>query len=125
MSELTLEHLSHYLAHKVKVGKNYNQSGWYIEEMDISIIASLFNDSRKKLILRPLSDFMGKVTAGDIKEELNCTMRVVEDIWDLGRRDKTLNEISYETYIIMCKNHIDFNRLIEQDLAIDKKTINN
>jgi hypothetical protein len=68
---------------------------------------------------------MVKVTAGDIKEELNCTMRVVEDIWDLGRRDKTLNEISYETYIIMCKNHIDFNRLIEQDLAIDKKTINN
>lgn len=76
-----------------------------------------------KPILRPLSDFLEKGTSGEVRKELDCSLEVIYDIWDLESGDKNLNEIPYKTYIIMCKNHIDFNRLIEKGFAIDKKTL--
>lgn len=81
-----------------------------------------------KLILRPLSDFAGKRTGKDVMNELECSLKVVHEIWELENRYKTLNQISYECYMVMCKNLIDFNRLIKHDLAIDmnlNKTDNN
>lgn len=73
-----------------------------------------------KPILHPISDFSGKKTAGEVRSELNCTLNCVYEIWDLNSKDKLLEEISYETILVMCRNHIDFQRLIDNNLAIKK-----
>ena len=80
-------------------------------------------DLEFKLILHPLSGFAGKRTAGDVKSELNCSLAIVKELWEYITGDKTLEEISYGLYLVMCKNHIDFFRLIEEGLAIDINTI--
>ena len=76
-----------------------------------------------KPILRPLSDFGGKRIGKDVKQELKCSLDIVYELWDFKRGSKTLEEISYGLFLVMCQNHIDFNKLIEKGLAIDINTI--
>ena len=75
-----------------------------------------------KPMLIPLSYFNGKRRAKDVMEELQCDLCVVRQLWELEDGLKTLQEIRVETYNVMCKNHIDFNKLIEKGLAVNKKT---
>ena len=65
-------------------------------------------------ILIPLSDFE-KVTGEYLMDKFNCTLNVVHEIWNLIQKEITLQDISYKTYVVMCKNHIDFQELIEKD----------
>lgn len=76
-----------------------------------------------KPILRPLSDFGGKMSAKDVMNELNCDMSVVHQIWDLLSGSLEIDSTSVRAYKVMCKNHIDFNKLIPKGLAIDKNTL--
>jgi hypothetical protein len=75
-----------------------------------------------KPILKPLSYFSVKRIARDIMEELQCDLSVVIELWDLYDKGD-LDNISIKTYNVMCKNHIDFNRLIEKGLAININTL--
>ena len=77
-----------------------------------------------KPMLIPLSYFKGRRRAKDVMEELQCDVRVVQELWELENGLKTLEEIRFKTYNVMCKNHIDFNKLIEKGLAVNKKTLN-
>jgi hypothetical protein len=58
--ELELKHIAPYLPYGLMVGK-YFENNFFSEEMDISTMASLFNDTRKKPILRPLSDLTKEI----------------------------------------------------------------
>jgi len=78
-----------------------------------------------KPILRPLSDYCKKgTTIKNVMDSLDCSRLVVCQLWDLYDRRLDLKAVKLETYEIMCKNHIDFNRLIEKGLAIDINTLN-
>jgi len=76
-----------------------------------------------KPILRPLSDFE-KVICKELMIKFSTSLIIIHEIWSLIQKEKTLNQINYETYLFMCKNHVDFNNLIENNLAIDINTIN-
>lgn len=75
-----------------------------------------------KPILRPLSDYFRK-TGKQVMDELNCSLDVVQEIWELTDGRKKLDQISVKTYNVMRENQIDFNRLIEAGLAADINTI--
>jgi hypothetical protein len=76
-----------------------------------------------KLILQPLSGFWKGVTGGYVMELLQCDLSTVHEIWDLYSSKLKLEDVKLKTYNVMCKNHIDFNDLISQNLAVDKNTI--
>ena len=78
-----------------------------------------------KPILHPLSEYCGQITAGDIMKKLNCNIKTVHQIWDLQSNEINIENMSVGAYNVMCKNHIDFNNLIENNLAIDINTIKN
>jgi hypothetical protein len=93
-----------------------------IKTMGVVSMMVMTNGSQNyKPILRPPSDFSGKRTAGEVRIELDCSLDCVYEIWDLAGNDKSLEKISYETILVMCKNHIDFQGLIDKGLAIPKE----
>lgn len=73
--------------------------------------------SKCKPILNPLSNYTGERTGISVKTELNCSIKVVHEIWDYANKNKTINEISYDTFIVMCRNKIDMYYLIDKKLA--------
>jgi hypothetical protein len=82
------------------------------------------NYSHFKPILMLLSDiFEEKNTFKDRMNKLNCSHKVIFELFDLYEGVKTINDISYETYLTMCKNHIDMFGLIPKGLAIDINTL--
>lgn len=74
-----------------------------------------------KPLLRPLSDFE-KTIAKDLMENFSCELMCIQEVWRLIQKEITLDQVSYKTYLVMCRNHIDFNGLIDQGLAIDINT---
>lgn len=75
-----------------------------------------------KPILRPLSDFATD-TAIILMNKFHCDLDTIHEVWDLNNTSITLEEISLSTYNMFCKNHIDFNELIDKNLAIDINTL--
>lgn len=133
MAELELKHLAHYLPYKliIEYGKeDYrvmnagpgSSSNW------IGINAIIQRQSAKVRpipILHPLEEYAGKTTMAEIKDKLNCDNDTVYQIWDLYDGSRNIEKITYKTYKVMCKNHVDFNGLIEKELAIDINTLKN
>jgi hypothetical protein len=114
-----LEYFMAYVAHGVHLMSEHGQwhrrstdEYWRIKDM-----------LEYKLVLRPLSDFSGKRTGKDVMDELGCDLKVVHGIWALEDGEVTIDQISLKTYRVMCENHIDFERLIDAGLAIDKNTL--
>jgi len=133
MEKLELKHLAPYLDHKLKFKINdlvctmiglteeivFTETGFVFNYSSESAINLLFP------ILRPLSDFK-EPTRGELKEKYNCSSDVIEEVWRLMYDDFfKLKQISLETYEMFCKNHIDFQGLIEKNLAIDINTLTN
>lgn len=76
-----------------------------------------------KPALHPLSEYCHKMIAGHVMSILNCDLKTIREIWELYDGTKKLENISLKTYNVMCKNHIDFNGLIDDGLAIDINTL--
>ena len=75
-----------------------------------------------KPILHPLSDFRDKIIR-DIKIELDCSINQVTELFCLIDGSIRLQDITLGLYTVLCKNHVDFNNLIENNLAIDINTL--
>ena len=132
--ELELKHLAPYLPYKLKLRFMHP----YVDHQTIGVLNNIYNcDDDVKLsvnysddehiwmykpILIPLSGFE-KVIAKDLMIKFSCKLDVVQEIWRLIQKEIKLEEISLKTYNVMCKNHIDFNGLIEAGLAIDINTL--
>lgn len=123
--ELELKHLAPYLPYGLKVGKHFKNE-FYSEVMDTSIMSSLFNDSRKKPILRPLSDLM---IDNIFEDKAICFI----DKSDNGG-DFTIDDIYFKykessfsdwrnAYEMLLKHHFDIHNLIDKGLAIDINTL--
>jgi hypothetical protein len=125
--ELELKHIDHYLRHGLKA--IILGSLDIISEVDFEhgIVTGLNNGNCLvkdiKLALHPLSEYCGETTGGEVKKKLNCSFDVVNEIWNLQSGHLSLEQISVETYVVMCKNHIDGFGLIESGLAIDINTL--
>lgn len=123
--KIELKHVAPYLPYGLK-----NVKAFHTPKEITGIIGSqvFFGDSSLFLIqiqplLNPLSDvYIG--TGGELMAKYNCSLNVIHEMWKLIQGDIELEDVSYRTYLMMCRNHIDFNRLIEAGLAIDKNTLN-
>jgi hypothetical protein len=131
------EVLAAYLPYRLKMrfanGKDYELQGigecrpmglvnMYTTEGGSTYVKQIKNS---KPILKPLSNFCGKRIAKDVMNDLNCSYTVVYDIWKFEDGSIKLKDIRFETYNVMCKNHIDFDGLIKKGLAIDINTLKN
>jgi hypothetical protein len=113
-----LKHLAPYLPYGVHLMNKYGN--WHNTTLHKSI--SIYKMLEMKPILRPLSDFE-LVIAKDLMQKFNCSLDIIQEVWKLIQGDINLEDISLKTYLMMCENHIDFNRLIEAGLAIDINTL--
>jgi hypothetical protein len=135
--ELKLEELLPYLRYRLKcLNQNLPDTEMVVEEL-IGVSnhitwSGIFNARHGsnhipicgiKPILKPFSYFSGKRICRDVMEELQCDLDSVHELWQLEDGSKTLEQIKVKTYNVMCKNHIDFNRLIEKGLAININTL--
>ena len=77
-----------------------------------------------KPILRPLSSFEKK-SCLELMKTFNCSMEIIHEVWKLIQEEIKLEDITLKTYKMMCENHVDFNKLIEEELAVDVNTIEN
>ena len=57
--------------------------------------------------------------------DLNIDVMDMVELEELANKRIGLDQVNYGLYQIMCKNHIDFNRLIEAGKAIDINTLDN
>ena len=128
--KLELRHLAPYLPYGLKYFIDFEDGdtacwkveGLTIQEIFIDGYDCNYDSKNCKPILRPLSDFE-KVICKELMIKFSTSLIIIHEIWALIQKDKTLNQINYETYLFMCKNHVDFNNLIEENLAIDINTI--
>jgi len=88
-----------------------------------SLTLGKINRGEFKPILKPLSDFRDKIIR-DIKIELDCSVNQVTELFCLIDGSIRLQDITLGLYTVLCKNHVDFNKLIENNLAIDINTLN-
>lgn len=123
--ELLKKSLPMYLNHELKVKqgkKNYaiilDGINFSYQDVDVYSGDETYRLDSIKPYLRPLSDFE-KVIAKDLMEKFNCSLSIIQEIWKLIQKEIKLEDVSYKTYLMMCKNHIDFNNLIEKGIAID------
>ncbi len=103
-----------------QINKNNSIYGWYLTYKNVTY--GLFDI---KPILHPLSEYCGKVIAKDVMSKLNCDLSTVYEIWELQGGEIRLDEISYKTHIVLCNNHVDFNDLIKDNLAINYNDLHN
>jgi hypothetical protein len=123
--KLKIEHLAPYLPYGLKVLCIQDIDGVLYKHINLterfySMPTAILTNF--KPILRPLSDFNTGI-AKDIMKDLNCSYLVISDIWNFEYGKINLKDIRFETYNVMCKNHIDFNGLIKKGLAIDINTL--
>jgi hypothetical protein len=126
--ELEIQHLAPYLPYDLYfIDKDGIRDNMKSISTEIKLInmgwgkALELNELRP--ILRPLSDYTGKRTGGSVSKELQCSLSVVHEIWDLADGTKHVNEITYGCIQAMNRNHIDYNLLIKSDKAIDINTL--
>jgi len=145
MEQLEFKHIAPYLPHGLKMvvtDDTMYYDGCYLklegESFDFDLVElpklktyGLNKDetwidnvfTHSKPILRQLSEYRGEITRGEVERSLNCRPAVVYQIWELGSEARQLRDVTLEAYEVMCKNHIDFNQLIEKGLAIDINTL--
>jgi len=122
--KLELKHLTPYLAYELKSYNQYPNGEMFIQDVHLSNVMNFVNvDNRGQIILKPLSDYtdINSKAMNDLNLDVNDQIDLVE----FANKIIGLNQISYGLYQIMCKNHIDFNRLIETGKAIDINTLDN
>jgi len=131
MEKLELKHLAPYLPYGLKVGKHF-ENEFFSEEMDVSTMMSLFNDTRKKPILRPLIDLTVCGNSENIFKDLSdkaYLKGMSDENWDdfcsQIRMEKGYDLIPHWIYQDLIKNHFDVFGLIEKGLAIDINTLTN
>jgi len=126
--KLELHHLSPYLPYALRYANTKNDKIYTMRSVstEINMVDFGWGDAMEfelvKPILHPLSDFE-KAICKDLMIKFSTSLMIIHEIWNLIQKEKTLNQISCETYLFMCKNHVDFNNLIENNLAIDINTI--
>ena len=137
--ELKLEHLAHYFPFDLRckilnyksdyVGREYGHiEGYYFLAGKCHYMFGGKSEAGKTSdlfmpILTPFSDFE-KVIAKDLMNRFNCSLKVIEEIWKLKQGEIKIEDITCESYLMMCENHIDFNNLISEGLAISIHDIN-
>jgi len=127
--KLELKHLAQYLPYELRYANTKNDKIYTMKSVSngINMVDFGWGDAMEikevKPILHPLSDFE-KAICKDLMIKFSTSLMIIHEIWNLIQKEKTLNQINYETYLFMCKNHVDFNNLIENNLAIDINTIN-
>jgi hypothetical protein len=120
MEKLELKHLAPYLPYNLKLFFNdsiYSISIDYGIGSD-NLYLKYALDMQIKPILRPFRSLDG--SGKELMKELNCSSDILHEIWKLEdyNFDFNLNDVTVKTYLVMCKNHIDFNDLIGQRLAV-------
>lgn len=139
MKKLELKHLAPYLDYDLqcreyasKIDKKEMINSYMrgiTKTVESFVIDTIFNGITEtlsieefKAILNPLSDYIDILGKGI--NMLNIDVQDQIELCDFADKKIGLSQVSYGLYEIMCKNHIDFNRLIEKGLAIDKNTLN-
>ena len=94
-----------------------------VSKLTINNLENLLKGGNKhatcKIILRPMSDFIGKGKTGrDYMNELGCTLLDVHNIWALAEHSMTLEQVPEQTMRVMKRNKIDYLRMIESGDAI-------
>ena len=133
--KLELKHLALYLpyglklfyTHTKKIGQISNiytiGEGYDNDDIKISIDYSEGEHIwMYKPILRPLSHYK-KWIIKDIKKDLECTHNQVMEFLCFMDGSISLDMATVGLYNIMCKKHIDFNGLIDKELAININTL--
>lgn len=137
--KLELKHLAPYLPYDIRckilnyksdyVGREYGHlEGYYFLAGKCHYMFGGKSEAGKTSdlfipILKPLSDYCGTMIAREGMDLLNCDLESINEIWDL-QGTKDLDVVSLKTYNVMCRNHLDFNNLIPQGLAISIHDIN-
>lgn len=83
-------------------------------------ISKWYNDDFK-LVLRPISDY--EDINSQAMSEMNLDVQTMIEISELGYSYRCLQNVSYGTIQVMAHNHIDFQNLIKEGLAIDINTL--
>jgi hypothetical protein len=121
MKKLELEHLAPYLPFELKYKSLWNNEIIELEDLSIDFNNNIWGVKIKPILI-PLSSFE-KTIAKDLMVKFSINLQIIQEIWRLIQEEITLDQISYSTYLSMCRNHIDFNGLIEAGLAIDKNSL--
>lgn len=117
MEKLELKHLAPYLPFKLKTFRLFHFNGEdnvFIETMDSHNFTAMFNDSRKKPVLRPLSDLSNDAVAYQIYISDHD-----KNMLNTGR----FGCITYGLSKKLFEWHFDVFGLIPKGLAIDINTI--
>lgn len=126
--ERELKHLVPYLPYKLKVLveeespiirelRGIIDEDLYFDYNNIGTDMEGIDESYCRPILHPLSDY--KDVNSKAMNELNCDIIDQITITELANRSTGLDSVPYGVIKIMSKAHIDFQRLIENKLAID------
>ena len=116
---MKLEYITPYLPYGLKSIDKYPDGKPLIRDINVNnIMAFVDRDIRSKLILIHLSSFEKKPCL-ELMKDFNCSMEVIHEVWKLIQKEIKLEDITLKTYNMMCKNYIDFNRLIEKELAVN------
>lgn len=137
MEKLELKHLYPYLPYDLKFEDGYilkginfveygakiqtenrqllvkSESGWWQPNLDMML----------KPVLRPLKPYF-KMTLVEMCVSLKIDHNQGQELWKFIDNDISLENISFNLYLAMCRNHVDFNGLIDKGLAVDINTIN-
>lgn len=126
---LKLEELAHYLPYGLIVMLREE----IIEIHGLNILSDriISYDIDKKLnecetelikpLLKPLSNYKSIVSIP--MNNLGMDVSTQIELTEFANKEKSLGSISYKLYEEMCRNHIDFNGLIESGLALDINTL--
>jgi hypothetical protein len=125
--KLELKHLAPYLPYSLK----YLHNDEILELDGLDVNGDAFNcdmgetpfDNIKPILI-PLSFRKGNIIR-EIRIELDLTHNQTMEFLGFIDGEIQLKNISYGLFLSMCKNHIDFNKLIPAGLAIDINTLKN
>jgi len=104
-----------YTLHAYKENYSRTDGKMYIKE--------LFEEYKYKPILRPLNDLMKDIKNGyaNFGDKDNATLIYLAQSNDT----QSYQNLEYSTILFLCKNHYDFQLLIEKGLAIDINSLKN
>jgi len=109
------------LIKKVSFWKNYTNLEVGTKTHGLKRFALNLNTEPKfKLVLHTLFHYYTMITLSGLSSDIQH----IEEIESLYTNTKNINQVSYATIQTLCKNHIDYNGLIEKGLAVDINTLN-
>ena len=129
--KLELKHLAPYLPYGLKIKTKHGfdtmetLNGWLVngDHEESYCYEDHPNETLEfKPILRPLSDFKVEIIS-HIKIYLELSHNQTMEFLGFMDGEIKLENITLGLHEAMCKKHIDFNKLIDAGLAIDKNTL--